>query len=94
MENKKSTTTQNVSLPHEISLKNRTDLKITGALEVLSATTSIIFTKTTTGALTITGDNLKIINLNNQEKTLEIQGMVNEIKYNQKKKKLLEKVFK
>ena len=94
MENKKTGTTQNVSLPHEINLNNRTDLKITGIIEVISATNLQVFAKTSAGDLLVCGENLKILNLNNQDKTLEIQGIINEIKYTQKKKKFLEKVFK
>ena len=93
MEPKKTTSSTTSTLPHEINLNNRTELKITGVFEVVSATTSAIIAKTSAGGLAITGENLKILNLNNHEKTIEIRGVVNEIKYNQKKKKFLEKVF-
>lgn len=94
METKKSSSQNITTIPHEIILTNRSSLKITGVVEVVSATANVIFAKTSAGDLTVTGENLKILNLNNQEKTLDTQGVVNEIKYNQKKKKILEKIFK
>lgn len=92
MDNKKPSTA--TSLPHEIVLNNRTNLKISGIIEVISATATVVYAKSSAGGLIITGENLKIQNLNNEEKTLEINGVVNEIKYNQKKKKFLDKLFK
>ena len=94
MDNKRANSTQTTTLPHEISMKNRTDLKISGVLEVISATNLNVSLKTSTGGLLISGENLKILNLNNQDKTLDVQGVVNELKYDQKKKKILEKLFK
>lgn len=80
--------------PHEIELKNRKQLKISGVLEVAMATTSLITLKTHNGVLSIGGADLKIKNLNEVEKKVEIDGNVYELKYNDKKKKLLSKVFK
>lgn len=92
MDNKKTSVA--TSLPHEITLNNRTNLKISGIIEVISATATVVFAKSSAGGLIITGENLKIQNLNNEEKNLEINGVINEIKYNQKKKKFLDKLFK
>lgn len=88
MENKQ------ILLPHDLELKSRKDLHITGIIEVISATTGAISLKTNAGPMTILGNTLKIKNLNNTEKHIDIEGEINEIKYSQKKKKILQKVFK
>ena len=93
MENKKTTSPVS-TLPHEIILNNRSLLKITGIIEVITATPVTILLKSSAGEIIINGESLKIQNLNNQDKTIEIQGIINEIKYNKKQKKLLEKIFK
>ena len=94
METKKTHNQQAIDTPHEISLKNRNEMKITGVTEVLTATVQSIVIKTSAGVLAIGGENLRIQNLNKAEKTVELNGSINEIKYNQKKKKLFEKIFK
>ena len=79
---------------HDLELYSRKNLHITGVVEVISATTSLITTKTTGGPLAIHGSDLKIKNLNNTQQEVDIEGNINEIKYEVKKKKLLEKIFK
>ena len=81
-------------ITHDIELKNRKDLHITGVLEVVSATSGLINLKTSAGLLIVGGSDLKIKNLLETEKKVDIEGLINEIKYNEKKKKLFEKVFK
>ena len=91
MENKKNETT---NLPHDITLKSRKNLYITGVLEVVSVTSTNINLKTNSGPLSIIGSDLKIKNLSQDQKEVSIDGEVDEIKYLKKKKKLFEKVFK
>jgi len=94
METKKIGVDEKLAFPHELYLKSRNEMKITGVIEVLSATSQIVTLKSSAGAMTVTGENLKIHSLSNTEKILEIEGQINEIKYSQKKKKFLEKMFK
>ena len=84
----------NQTLPHSLSLNNRESLNLSGVLEVISATENTINIKSSYGHITINGTKLKIKNLNEAEKELQIQGMVTEIKYNNGKKRFLEKCFK
>ena len=76
-------------VPHSISLINREDLNISGVLEVLSATENSINIKSSYGLITITGTKLKIKNLNETSKEVQIQGQILEIKYNNGKKRFL-----
>lgn len=82
------------TLPHDIELRSRKNLHITGVEEVTSATTTLINLKTCGGALSILGSDMKIKNLNHAEKEISIEGNIDELKYGSKKKKLFEKVFK
>ena len=79
---------------NDIILNDRKNLHITGVLEVISATKSLITMKTTGGNLSINGSEMKIKNLLNQQQEVDIEGFINEIKYDAKKKKFFEKVFK
>lgn len=79
---------------HSISLINREDLSVSGVLEVLSATENSINIKSSYGPITITGTKLKIKNLNETSKEVQLQGHILEIKYNNGKKRFLEKCFK
>lgn len=85
---------QSSIVAHTLSLKDRTELFITGILEVISATESLVNLKSSHGPITITGSKLKIKNLNAGSKELSIEGEVSEIKYNNGKKRFLEKCFK
>lgn len=91
MENKKE---QKPVLAHDIILKDRKDLKLSGIQEVLSVTTNAINLQTNGGPLAISGSNLKIKNLSQDQKEVEIEGEIDEIKYCKRKRKFFEKVFK
>jgi len=93
MENQNKTQKTN-SLPHDLELHSRKSLHITGVIEVLSATATLVTIKTTGGPLSIHGTEMKIKNLNNTQQEVDIEGNINEIKYEVKKKKFFEKVFK
>lgn len=92
MDNKKKE--NSMSLPHDIELKSRKNLHITGVIEVVSVTSTNITLKTNGGPLVIVGIDLKIKNLSQDQKEVSIDGEIDEIKYSKKKKKLFEKVFK
>lgn len=82
------------TLPHDIELRSRKNLHITGVEEVTSATTSLISLKTNGGVLSVLGSDMKIKNLNHAEQEVSIEGNIDELKYGSKKKKFFDKVFK
>ena len=90
MENTTKSKTQEIS---DIILHSRKELHVTGVIEVLSATTSLITIKSTLGGLFICGSDLKIKNLTSNSQEVDISGEISEIKYNTKKSKLFDKVF-
>ena len=71
MEAKKNSSENMPKENHEISLKQRNQLTISGVIEVISATSSIVNIKSCAGLIIIGGENLKIQNLDNKEKLLE-----------------------
>lgn len=93
MENKQKNQLSTL-LNHNLELISRKKLHITGVNEVISATDKLISLKTECGPLSITGTDLKIINLFNVDKKVDVEGEINEIKYTEKKKKFFDKVFK
>ena len=74
------------NLPHNLELKSRNILNISGVLEMISATGTLISMKTSAGNLNITGSEMKVKNLNNNQHEVEIEGKINEIKYDVKKR--------
>ncbi len=80
--------------PHEMIMKDRNQLKMTGVIEVISATSNLINTKTECGPLTILGHDLRVNLLDIESKIVEIIGEINEIKYIANKKSFFQKVFK
>lgn len=80
--------------PHEINLKDRNILKMTGIIEVVSATPSTITTKTEYGGLLILGSDLRVNLLDIESKVVEIVGDINELKYQNHKKSFLQRLFK
>lgn len=77
----------------DITLHSRKELHVTGVIEVLTATSSLISIKSTLGGLFISGADLKIKNLTSNSQEVDISGEISEIKYNSKKNKLFDKVF-
>ena len=91
MENAQKNKTQATS---DLILHSRKELHVTGVIEVISATTSVITIKSALGGVVINGSELKIKNLASNSQEVDITGEINEIKYSSNKKKLFEKVFK
>ncbi len=79
---------------HKLELNARKNLKITGVIEVISATPTEIVTKTDCGPLSITGQNLKVKNLLIAEKILEAEGEIGKIEYSKSKKSFFSKILK
>lgn len=80
--------------PHCLSLTNRSNINLSGIIEVISATDKEVILKTTIGSLNILGNGLKIKNLNSETKELSLLGEAYEIKYNKSKKLMFSKIFK
>lgn len=85
---------QNKIIDHKIELNARKELKMTGVIEVISATTTEIVAKTDCGPIVITGANLKVKSLLIKEKILEADGEIAKIEYTKAKKNFFQKIFK
>lgn len=81
---------------HRLEVTNRNFLKITGIEAVDAITEKETSMKVLGGGLSITGVNLKAETLNVESGTLVLSGLVENIKYTNKKEKtgLLKKIFK
>lgn len=90
------TNNQTKTLPadHKLELNSRKDLKMTGILEVVSATATEIYAKTECGPIIVTGNNLKVKSLLIDERILEVDGEITKIEYTKGKKNFLQKLFK
>lgn len=80
---------------HHLSLKNRSELNMTGITEVISYNDDRINLKSEQGNLNITGQKLNIKKLNLDEAGISIEGYITEIKYDDKKNKkgFIKKIF-
>lgn len=79
---------------HKLELNARKNLKITGVIDVISATPSEIVAKTDCGPISVTGQNLKVKNLLITEKILEAEGEIGKIEYSKSKRSLFSKILK
>lgn len=72
---------QPLTTEHEIVMKNRSELELTGVKEIDSFDHAEFLIETVMGYLIIRGDNLQLKNLNVNEGLLSITGKVHEITY-------------
>ena len=79
---------------HKLELYARKDIKVSGVIEVISATPTEIVTKTDCGPLCINGQHLKVKNLLINERILEAEGEIYKIEYSKSKKTLFAKILK
>ena len=79
---------------HKLELNARKNLKISGVIEVISATPTEIIAKTDCGPIFISGQNLKVKNLLISEKIVETEGEVYKIEYSKSKKSFFSKILK
>lgn len=86
---------ENQTINHTICMENQTNLRITGVLEVISATDKGILCKLSHSQLQIVGENLRVEKLAPEENLLIIVGAVCSIKYSggQKNNNLFKKLF-
>lgn len=91
-------TNNNDKSRHNLSLKNRKELKIEGVKEVISYNDSKIHLQTNMGILNIKGENLNIQKLNLEETNLIIKGNINILEYSkqdtEKAKNIFKRIFK
>lgn len=79
-----------------VNIINRKNIELTGVLEILSSTGSEIMIKLENSYMKITGENLTILKLAPEEKSLKVSGFINGINYLTKltTKSIFKKVFK
>ena len=65
----------------DLTLKNRTDLSLTGIKKVRSTEPNQVIAVIDNGNIIIHGSNLSVQQLDIKEGTLNIEGIVNSIKY-------------
>lgn len=84
-------------MEHSISLKNRSDLLISGVEQIYSFNDKKVDVQTCEGRLVIEGEQLDMNKLNLEENLISVQGTINSIVYSKSKKtqeSFLKKVFK
>lgn len=84
-------------MEHNISLKNRSSLVISGVDHIYSFNDKRVELLTSAGRLIVEGEGLDMNKLNLEESIISVEGTVNSINYAKEKKseeKFLKKVFK
>lgn len=71
------------TLPHTLTLNERTLLTMTGVTEVLSFDETTILMRTDLGILQIQGQNLKLKELSQQAGEMAVEGTVSALQYAQ-----------
>ena len=91
MENKEIIKTEQT-----LKLTNRQDLSISGITKIISLKPDLIQLDSVFGGIVIGGENLELLNLNNENTTAQIKGNVNLIKFVEGKSKepFFRKIFK
>ncbi len=91
MENKET-----IKKEQTIMLVNRQELSISGVNKIISLKPDLIQLDSVYGGIVIAGQNLELLNLNNDNSTTQIKGNVNLIKFVEGKNKepLFRKIFK
>lgn len=72
---------QTVTKEHEMRMKNRTELELTGVKEIDSFDHAEFLIETVMGYLIVRGDNLQLKNLDVNEGLLNITGKIYDITY-------------
>ena len=72
-----------VNLPHTLTLSERKELTMTGALEVVSFEESFVVLKTALGTLTVLGENLQLKQLNPEGGNVAVEGEISALQYEQ-----------
>ena len=72
---------QGAVLPHDIVLKDRRSLSVTGVEEVIGCDEELMTVRTVMGEMTIAGKQLHIGNFNRSTGELKIDGEIKELVY-------------
>ena len=72
---------KNAKLPHNLILKGRKDLSISGVLDVDSFDESTVVAYTELGELTIKGQNLHINKIDLESGDLDLEGNISSLEY-------------
>ena len=99
MENLEATNTKNQEksfTESQLTLLNRKTLTLTGVEKVFETNENKVQVKVSGSNLLITGEGLNISRLDVETGVIEIQGIINELKYNigETKTNLFKKIFK
>lgn len=70
-------------MPHSISLSEREKMSVSGVLDVSGFDESIIILSTAQGELTVRGEGLHIDRIDLDTGRLEVQGRVQELRYDE-----------
>lgn len=74
---------EELNLPHALSLSERKKLTVTGALEVVSFDETFVVMKTVLGILTVHGEHLQLKQLNPDGGNVTVEGEISALSYEQ-----------
>lgn len=74
---------EELKLPHALTLSERKKLTMTGALEVVSFDESFVVLKTALGTLTVQGENLQLKQLDPEGGNVAVAGEISALSYEQ-----------
>lgn len=77
-----------------LNLANRTKLNLSGVEKVIATSETKVFLVVGGSALKISGQNLQVEKLDVENGLLRLDGIIDEIKYDQKKVPFLKRLFK
>lgn len=79
--------TEQIPLPHKVTLSDRKKLTVTGVSEVVSFDETAVHMETVQGSLMVHGSGLRLKNLNPEGSQLELTGTVEALVYEQPRRK-------
>lgn len=79
--------TEQIPLPHKVTLSDRKKLTVTGVSEVVSFDETAVHMETVQGSLMVHGNGLRLKNLNPEGSQLELTGTVEALVYEQPRRK-------
>lgn len=80
-------TSQEIQLPHKVTLDERKVLRMTGVTEVVSFDDTAVILHTTLGTLEVQGENLKLKTLSPEGGQVIIDGKVSGLYYEESREK-------
>lgn len=81
-------------MQNSVTLTNRSVLNIIGAEKVIGVSTSEIVLETNQDTMVIKGENMEVKNLDVDNKVLNVNGLINSIKYLPPKISFVKRIFK